>query len=159
MMRLTIAVIGRQKSGPETELVGRYITRAEAEGRRIGVNVALRELAESRAGSAPARKVAEAKSLIEALPEKCTLVLFDERGKGLNSADFAALIGRSRDAGRDVALVIGGPDGVDDSLRARADAVISLGPMTLPHQLVRVLAAEQVYRAATILSGHPYHRA
>jgi 23S rRNA (pseudouridine1915-N3)-methyltransferase len=158
-MRVTIAAIGRQKSGPETELVRRYMTRAEAEGRRIGLNVLLREFPESRAASAKARKVVEAKSLIEALPAKCLLVVCDERGKGLTSADFAALVGGARDAGRDVVLVIGGPDGVDEGLRARADALLSLGPMTLPHQLVRVLVAEQVYRATTILSGHPYHRA
>jgi 23S rRNA (pseudouridine1915-N3)-methyltransferase len=158
-MRITIAAIGRQKSGPETELVRRYVTRAEAEGRRIGLNIQIREFPESRAASAAARKTAEAKSLIEALPAKCALVVFDERGKGLTSEEFAALVGRSRDAGRDVVLVIGGPDGVDEGLRAKADAVLSLGRMTLPHQLVRVLAVEQVYRVTTILSGHPYHRA
>jgi 23S rRNA (pseudouridine1915-N3)-methyltransferase len=158
-MRVTIAAIGRQKSGPEADLVRRYITRAEAEGRRIGLNILLREFPESRAASAKARKAAEAKSLIEALRANCLLVVFDERGKGLTSTAFAALVGRARDAGRDVVLVIGGPDGVDEGLRAKADAVLSLGPMTLPHQLVRVLATEQVYRAATILSGHPYHRA
>jgi 23S rRNA (pseudouridine1915-N3)-methyltransferase len=158
-MRLTIAAIGRQKSGPETELVQRYVTRAQAEGRRIGINIQLRELPESRAASAAARKSAEAKSLLEAIPDRCDLIVLDERGKGLTSAAFAARIGGVRDQGRDVVVVIGGPDGLDDSVRAKADAVISLGPMTLPHQLVRVLAAEQVYRAATILSGHPYHRA
>jgi 23S rRNA (pseudouridine1915-N3)-methyltransferase len=158
-MRVTIAAIGRQKSGPETELVRRYVTRAEAEGRRIGLNIQLREFPESRAASAAARKAAEAKSVIDALPAKCLLIVFDERGKGLTSGEFAAKVGHARDAGRDVVLVIGGPDGVDEALRAKADAVISLGPMTLPHQLVRVFAAEQVYRAATILSGHPYHRA
>jgi 23S rRNA (pseudouridine1915-N3)-methyltransferase len=158
-MRLTIAAIGRQKSGPEAELVQRYVTRAQAEGRWIGINIQLRELPESRAASVAARKSAEAKSLLEAIPDKCDLIVLDERGKGLTSAAFAARIGGVRDQGRDVVVVIGGPDGLDDSVRAKADAVISLGPMTLPHQLVRVLAAEQVYRAATILSGHPYHRA
>jgi 23S rRNA (pseudouridine1915-N3)-methyltransferase len=154
-----IAAIGRQKSGPEAELVRRYMKRAEAEGRRIGLHVELREFPESRASSAAARKAAEAKSLLEVLPPKCLLVVFDEHGKGLTSAEFAARIRGARDAGRDIVLVIGGPDGIDDGLRAKADAVVALGPMTLPHQLARVLVAEQVYRAATILSGHPYHRA
>lgn len=158
-MGVTILAVGRQKAGPETELVRRYLARAEGEGRRIGLSVQLREFSEGRGASATERRSAEAKSIVAALPAKSALIVFDERGKGLTSAEFAALIGRWRDAGRHVALVIGGPDGLDAGLRSKADATISLGPMTLPHQLVRALVAEQVYRAITILSGHPYHRA
>jgi 23S rRNA (pseudouridine1915-N3)-methyltransferase len=158
-MRITIAAIGRQKSSPETELVRRYMARAETEGRRIGVRIQLREFPQGRAGSATARKLAEAKSLAQAIAPDAVLIVLDEGGKGLSSAEIAALVGRSRDAGRDVVLVIGGPDGIDGGLREKADAVVAFGRMTLPHQLVRVLVAEQVYRAATILSGHPYHRA
>jgi 23S rRNA (pseudouridine1915-N3)-methyltransferase len=158
-MRITIAAIGRLKSGPESELVRRYLARAEAEGRRIGIDVRIREFPEGRSGSAAVRKAEEARALAHAAPAEASVVVFDERGKGLTSAEFAVLVGRMRDRGRDLVLVVGGPDGIDDSLRERADAVLSFGKATLPHRLVRVLVAEQVYRAATILSGHPYHRA
>jgi len=159
-MNITVAAIGRQKAGPETELVKRFIARAQAVGRGVGLNIAVKELPESRAPQAATRRTAEAKALLDAIPSGAALVVLDERGKGLTSAAFAALIGRLRDAGqRDLALLIGGPDGLPESIKEKARHVLSFGPMTLPHQLVRVLVAEQLYRAATILVGHPYHRA
>jgi 23S rRNA (pseudouridine1915-N3)-methyltransferase len=98
--------------------------------------------------------------LEKALPDSAVLILLDERGKALGSEDFANLIGRFRDDGkRDLMIAIGGADGLDPELVARADAQICFGKMTWPHQLVRIMAAEQLYRAVTILSGHPYHRA
>jgi 23S rRNA (pseudouridine1915-N3)-methyltransferase len=103
---------------------------------------------------------AEAELLARAVPSGAVLVTLDERGKLLTSPEFATQLARWRDAGRqDVAFVIGGADGIDPSLRARADFSISFGQMVWPHMLVRVMLAEQLYRAANILSGGPYHRA
>ena len=109
--------------------------------------------------NAETRKREEAAQLEKALAEGSLLVLLDERGKALDSEGFASLLGTFRDSGkRDLMVAIGGADGLDPSLHARADAVLNLGKMTWPHQLVRILIAEQLYRAVTILSGHPYHR-
>lgn len=159
-MKITIGAIGRMKAGPERELVARYLDRAIASGRPLsltGFDVA--EFAESRAGSAPSRKVEEAKLLEGALPSGSLLVALDERGKSIGSEAFAALIGRWRDDGRQsVGFVIGGADGLDPALVSRADMVLSFSPLTWPHQLVRIMLAEQLYRTTTILSGHPYHR-
>jgi 23S rRNA (pseudouridine1915-N3)-methyltransferase len=101
----------------------------------------------------------EAQELLALAPDDAALIVFDERGKPVDSAAFAGFIGRERDAGRkSLWFVVGGPEGLDEDVRLRAAAVYSFGAMTLPHQLVRVLVAEQIYRAMTILSGHPYHR-
>ncbi|RVN61715.1 23S rRNA (pseudouridine(1915)-N(3))-methyltransferase RlmH, partial [Sinorhizobium meliloti] len=110
--------------------------------------------------NAETRKREEAGQLEKALADGSLLVLLDERGKALDSEAFARLLGTLRDSGkRDLMIAIGGADGLDPALHARADAVLNLGKMTWPHQLVRILIAEQLYRAVTILSGHPYHRA
>ncbi len=158
-MRISLAVIGQMKSGPERELADRYLDRFGKIAPSVGLEFrGIRETGESRARDAPTRKRDEAKALIGS-DESARLLLFDERGKPLTSQEFAALIGRWRDDGAKTMLaLIGGADGLDESLRQRADRIVSFGAMTLPHQLVRVLAAEQLYRAATILSGHPYHR-
>ncbi|MDP9095770.1 MAG: 23S rRNA (pseudouridine(1915)-N(3))-methyltransferase RlmH, partial [Pseudomonadota bacterium] len=106
------------------------------------------------------RKRAEALALKSRLPAGAYLVALDERGAALTSPAFAALVGKTRDAGSpSLALLVGGPDGLDESIRKAASVSFAFGAATLPHQLVRVLAAEQVYRAFTILTGHPYHRA
>ena len=103
---------------------------------------------------------AEAELLARAVPAGAVLVTLDERGRLLTSPEFATQLARWRDGGRqDVAFVIGGADGIDPGLRAKADFSISFGQMVWPHMLVRVMLAEQLYRAATILSGGPYHRA
>jgi 23S rRNA (pseudouridine1915-N3)-methyltransferase len=102
---------------------------------------------------------AEGLLLARAVPEGAALCVLDERGKTLSSPEFGLVLADWRDGGRqDAAFVIGGADGVDPALRARADLVISLGQMVWPHMLVRVMLAEQLYRAATILGGSPYHR-
>ena len=102
---------------------------------------------------------AEAALLSKVIPEGAALCILDERGKTLSSPEFAATLAAWRDAGRqDAAFVIGGADGIDTTLRARADISISFGRMVWPHMLVRVMLAEQLYRAATILAGSPYHR-
>ncbi len=158
-MRIAIAAVGRMKNGPERELVARYLERAIGSGRPLGLTgFDVSEVAESRAGSAASRKADEAKALRSALPEGITVML-DERGKGLNSEAFAAQLARWRDDGRPaVSFVIGGADGIDPDYVRAADLTLSFSPMVWPHQLVRIMLAEQLYRATTILSGHPYHR-
>ncbi len=157
-MRLQILAVGRLKSGPERELVERYRQRAEALGRSLGASaLTIAELPEARARSAPERVSAEAAAIL-AKGEGTRLVVLDERAPPLTSNDFAARLRAWRDGGHSVSFIIGGPDGLDESLRRRADLLMSFGQLTLPHQIVRVLAAEQIYRALTILAGHPYHR-
>lgn len=159
-MRLTISAIGRMKAGPERDLAARYLDRLAKSGGPLGLDYAgLVEQPESRAGTVAERKRDEAARLTANLPEKTALVVLDETGKILSSEAFAGEIGRFRDEGlRDLALLIGGPDGIEPELRDRARLVLSLGRMTWPHQIARILLAEQLYRATTILSGHPYHR-
>ncbi|MHA6300172.1 23S rRNA (pseudouridine(1915)-N(3))-methyltransferase RlmH [Devosia sp. CAU 1758] len=158
-MRISIAGIGRMKNGPERELVARYLERASASGKPLALTgFEVTEINESRAGSAAARKAEEAKSLRASLPEGIKVML-DERGKAITSDAFAAQIGRWRDDGRPaIGFVIGGADGIDPDFVRTADLVVSFSPMVWPHQLVRIMLAEQLYRTTTILSGHPYHR-
>src|SRR5690606_26442006 len=158
-MRITIAAIGRMKSGPERELVSRYLDRATGGGKAMALTgFDVIELPESRASSAATRKAEEAKALRASLPEG-VLVMLDERGKAVTSETFANQIGRWRDDGRPaVSFVIGGADGIDPDFVRSADLTISFSPMVWPHQLVRIMLAEQLYRTTTILSGHPYHR-
>jgi len=159
-VRLTLAAIGRMKSGPEADLAARYTDRLRRAGPALGLDFAgVVELPESRAGSTDERKRDEAARLLAALPDACALAVLDETGRTPSSPEFAAQLARRRDDGvRDLAFVIGGPDGLAPELRVRADLVIAFGRLTLPHQIVRILVAEQLYRATTILSGHPYHR-
>ena len=158
-MRVTIAAVGRMKQGPERELVARYLERAVASGRPLGLSgFEVTELTESRASSSPARKADEAKALRAALPDGIVVAL-DERGKTLGSEAFANQIARWRDDGRPaVSFVIGGADGLEPDFVKGADLTLSFSPLTWPHQLVRIMLAEQLYRTTAILSGHPYHR-
>ena len=160
-MRITLFAVGRLKAGPEKELAGRYLERFSKAGPACGLELKrVVEVAASRAGSAETRKREEAAELEKAMPEGAILVLLDERGKALDSESLAARIGEWRDGGkRDLMLAIGGADGLDPALHERADLVLNLGKLTWPHQIVRILIAEQLYRAVTILTGHPYHRA
>jgi 23S rRNA (pseudouridine1915-N3)-methyltransferase len=159
-MRITLFAVGRLKAGPEKDLASRYLDRFAKAGPAVGLELAkLVEIQESRASNPETRKREEASALEKALPEGAALILLDERGKSLDSQAFSDAIGRYRDNGkRDMMLAIGGADGLDPDLRSRADLVVNLGTMTWPHQLVRILISEQLYRAVTILSGHPYHR-
>lgn len=160
MLRVVLVGVGRLKAGPERMLAERYLERAAATGRAIGLAVEMREILESRARRAEDRKAEEAAAIRALLPPDAVLIALDEKGAALDSAGFARLMEARRDEGAPVlALVIGGADGLDDALRRTAIATIAFGAMTWPHQLVRIMAAEQIYRAATILSGHPYHRA
>jgi 23S rRNA (pseudouridine1915-N3)-methyltransferase len=158
-MRLGLLCVGRMKAGPERELFQRYVQRI-AEFRNLGLQgLEVKEIPESRARAIAARVSEEGAALLATLPSEATLAVFDERGEAASSAEFAGFIERERDRGRaNLWFAIGGAEGLDAKLRGRAAAAYSFGKMTLPHQLVRILAAEQIYRALTILAGHPYHR-
>ncbi len=158
-MRLLLVCVGRLKASLERDLAARYLERAAAASRTLGLSIDIRELEESRAATPAGRKADEAKAIRASLPKNAKLVLLDEAGLPLASKPFAEALARLRDDGVPaVALVIGGPEGLAPELRAEADLMIAFGAMTWPHQLVRIMAAEQIYRAITILSGHPYHR-
>jgi 23S rRNA (pseudouridine1915-N3)-methyltransferase len=160
-MRLMVIAVGRLKDGPERELAERYAKRFDDVGRRIGLRgLELHEIPESKARDATLRIAAEAAAIAALIPDRATVVALDERGKPLDSVAFSAEIGRRRDAASPaLAFLIGGADGLSPELRRTAALALSFGAATWPHQLVRVMLLEQLYRAATILSGHPYHRA
>jgi len=160
-MRLTILAIGRLKDGAERELFARYAKRIDAFGRAQALGpLELREFSEARENSAAERRSAEARRLLDAVPQRAITVSLDETGRSINSANFADAFQHYRDAGfRDVAFLIGGPDGHGSEVAGRSDLVLSLSAMTLTHGLARVVLAEQIYRACSIIAGHPYHRA
>jgi 23S rRNA (pseudouridine1915-N3)-methyltransferase len=164
-MRVAVHAVGRMKAGPERELAERYFDRFAKSGQALGLDFAgVAETPEGRAQTADERRRDEAyklhSKLHSILDGDCVLILLDEQGKNLSSDEIAGRVAGFRDAGRrTLVFAIGGPDGHDPSLRERADLVLSFGAATWPHQLVRVMLAEQLYRVATILSGHPYHRA
>lgn len=153
-MDILIAAVGRWKSDPARALYEDYASRS-------AWPIALREVEEKRKLPEAALKEREAALLLAALPRRdCRVVALDGGGRGLSSPAFAALLGSWRDAGTPtVAFLIGGAAGHGPAATARADLVMSLGPPTWPHLLVRGLIAEQLYRAQQILAGHPYHRA
>jgi 23S rRNA (pseudouridine1915-N3)-methyltransferase len=148
------------KQGPERELITRYLERAAAGGKSLGLTgFSVTELADSRAASAVTRKREEARALHEHLSGPVTTIALDEHGRSMGSEDFAQRLLRWRDDGKPaLSFVIGGADGLDPDFVKQADLVLSFSPLTWPHQLVRIMLAEQLYRATTILSGHPYHR-
>jgi len=155
-MRLHLCAVGRLRAGPERDLVDDYLSRLDRTGRPLGLGPATEHEVEDRKNLGMG---AEGVLLAKAVPEGAALCILDERGKSLSSPEFAAALAAWRDAGRqDAAFVIGGADGIDPALRARADLAISFGSTVWPHMLARVMLAEQLYRAATILAGSPYHR-
>lgn len=160
-MRLSIVAVGRLKDGPERDLYLKYAKRIDDAGRGVALGpLSLSELPEARQSSAAQRRMDEAQRLVATAESADFAVLLDEGGKSFGSEAFARFLAARRDAGlRAMAFLIGGPDGHGDGARQRAQLTLSLGPMTLPHGLARIVLAEQLYRAATILSGHPYHRA
>ena len=160
-MKIGVHAVGRMKAGPEKELADRFFDRFAKAGPGVGLEFSgVAEIAEGRARDAAGRQADEAARTLAQVPPGAALILLDERGKNITSEDFAGQIGALRDGARKaVALAIGGPDGHDASLRAQATLILSFGALTWPHQLVRVMLAEQLYRVSTILSGHPYHRA
>ena len=160
-MRFLIAAVGKLKQGAEREFCAHYLARAEALGRSLSLSpLASIELAESRAATDNARKTAEAEALLAKVPAAHALVCLDPRGKMLSSEELAGALADFRDGGTaGLAILIGGADGLGQTAWEKADLLLSLGPMTLPHGLARIVLAEQLYRAMTILAGHPYHRA
>jgi 23S rRNA (pseudouridine1915-N3)-methyltransferase len=158
-VKVTVIAVGRLKTGPERELLDRYRDRGDRAGRQLSLSFDSRQIAESSAKNPGTRKDEEASAILAAVPVAAVLVALDERGKPTDSRGFADRIAAWRDAGtRDVAVAVGGPDGLGAAVTERADLRLAFGAMTWPHQLVRVMLAEQLYRAVTILSGHPYHR-
>jgi len=160
-MRLVVIAVGRLKQGPERELAERYRERFDDIGRKLGFRgLEIHEIPESRARDAATRIAEEAAVISALIPEKCVLVALDERGKNIDSAAFARQLGRWRDDQvANTIFTIGGADGLSPDLRRKAKLTIAFGAATWPHQMVRVMLLEQIYRAATILAGHPYHRA
>ena len=155
-MRISIVAVGRLRAGPEKTLLDDYLIRFDRTGRGLGLGPARVIEVEDKKNAGMG---AEAALLRKALPKGAVICTLDERGRVMSSPDFARKLGGWRDAGRqDLALIIGGADGIDPALRAEADFSLSFGSMVWPHMLVRVMLAEQLYRAATILSGGPYHR-
>ncbi len=159
-MRLLLAAVGRLKDA-ERDLYERYATRLEQAGRRLALGpLTLAETAESKAQDAARRRADEASSLLKAARGADLIVALDGRGKSMTSEAFARYLAQKRDGGvAAAAFLIGGPDGHGEAVGEAAALTLSLGPMTLPHGLARIVLVEQLYRAATILAGHPYHRA
>lgn len=156
-MRLHICAVGRLRAGSERDLVDDYLQRVDRSGRPLGIGPVSEHEIEDKKGRG---MMAEAELLGRSLPVGAMLVAMDERGSVISSPEFATQLAKWRDDGRqDVAFVIGGADGIAPVLRDRADFSISFGKMVWPHLLVRVMLAEQLYRATTILGGGPYHRA
>jgi 23S rRNA (pseudouridine1915-N3)-methyltransferase len=160
-VEIAILAVGRLKAGPESELCARYLDRAAKAGRRQGFRgFAVQELPESRAGRGADRLAQEEEALLAAIAKGGSVVCLDAGGDLPGSDAFAR--GLARDAAASVprtTFVIGGPDGLGGRVFEAADRRLSFGRLTWPHQIVRILLAEQLYRAMTILSGHPYHRA
>jgi 23S rRNA (pseudouridine1915-N3)-methyltransferase len=160
-MRIVVAAVGRLKQGPETELSERYRKRAAQTGRALGLrDIEIVEIRESRADDAGKRMLEESIALANIIPQGAAVVLLDVSGENIDSATLAGQITKWRADDRPaVVFLVGGADGLAASLRDKAQLRLSFGAATWPHQLVRIMLLEQLYRATTILSGHPYHRA
>lgn len=160
-MRLSIHAIGYMRGTPEGLLCEDFCDRARKLGRNMGFSsVSLEELPVSKHRDVEARMKDEAQRLAARLPDGAHIVLLDARGKGMTSEDFSEMLATLRDVGtKDLAFVIGGPDGLAPLPGKKAGRSLAFGPQTWPHLLARALLSEQIYRALTILAGHPYHRA
>jgi 23S rRNA (pseudouridine1915-N3)-methyltransferase len=150
-LRILLVAVGRAKAGLHRDLEEVY------QG-RLTMPLTIVEVEERRKLPAAERRLREGELLLARVPPRATVVALDERGKSLASADFAAQFSKWQGRGADLVFLIGGADGHADAVRERADAMLSFGPMTWPHLLVRTLLLEQLYRAQQILAGHPYHR-
>lgn len=160
-MRIIVIAIGRLKQGPEQDLAQRYRERFDDIGRKLGFRkLEIHEIPESRARDTASRIADEAAAISALIPDKSSIIALDERGEAIDSATFARHLGHWRDESVPTAVfLIGGADGLSPELRRRVKLSVAFGKATWPHQMVRVMLLEQIYRAATILSGHPYHRA
>jgi 23S rRNA (pseudouridine1915-N3)-methyltransferase len=155
-MRIHLLAVGERMPPWVNQGFREYAARLPAE-----CALSLREIPALRRGrNADLARIAreEAERMLEAIPRDCLVVALDERGRALTTAELSGRLDEWMHSGRDVALLVGGPEGLDDACRARADLVWSLSSLTFPHPLVRVIVAEQIYRAWSLLRGHPYHR-
>jgi len=159
-MRIVLAAVGRQRAGPEREIVERYLERAGRAGRSLGFSGPdLIEVEEGRERDAARRQRAEGQKLLAAVSPESRRIVLDARGRGLTTEELTELMARWRDEGAGTtAFLVGGADGHGEEVRREADLMLSLGAMTWPHLLVRAMLAEQIYRCMTVLAGHPYHR-
>jgi 23S rRNA (pseudouridine1915-N3)-methyltransferase len=158
---MLILAVGHARGTSEGALMDDFITRSKNMGRNMGVpDVAVEEIAVSKAREMPKRMQDEAERLAARVPDGAQVILLDAKGKGMTSEDFAEMIGALRDAGtKNLVFVIGGPDGLGTLPKIRPGRSLAFGSQTWPHLMVRAMLAEQLYRALTILAGHPYHRA
>ena len=159
-MRLLILAVGVARGTSEAALCEDYCKRAAVMGKRLGFSsVTIEDVQVSKKHDAQQRMTEEGERLAARIPPRSHLVFLDAKGKGMTSEDFAEMLGAMRDAGaRDLAFIIGGPDGLDLGPKIKAGRSLAFGPQTWPHLLVRAMLSEQIYRAMTILAGHPYHR-
>jgi 23S rRNA (pseudouridine1915-N3)-methyltransferase len=159
-MRMMVAAVGRLKQGPERELAERYRKRVADAGRSAGItSLDIIEIRESRAGDASRRMLEESIAMANVIPDGAVVVILDERGENMSSPAFAGRLQGWRSENKPaVVFVIGSHDGLAPSLREKAVLAIAFGQATWPHQLLRIMLLEQLYRALTILTGHPYHR-
>lgn len=160
-MRLTIAAVGRSRESPEEALTNLYCERARAIAPKLGISkIEVVIVDTSRATTPDARMKDEAEKIGRKLPASAYRIALDEAGRTMSSQAFAKRLRQLADAGtRDLVFIIGGPDGLAQTLREGAKERIAFGTQTWPHLFVRAMLAEQIYRALAILSGHPYHRA
>lgn len=148
---MKLIAVGKLKAGPERDLLTRYLG-------RLRPTLSVVEVAQGR-GSPQEQKRREAEALLAACPQNAFIVALDEGGKVIDSPTLAEQFRHWQEAGRPIYFLIGGAEGLDRAVIQRADALLSLGKLTWPHMLVRVMLAEQLFRAQAILSGHPYHKA
>ena len=160
-MQIHIGAIGRLKNGPEKQLASEYFDRIKKSGRSIGITgLEIKEYPESQLPTSDQRKAQEAEKLLSGCPAQSVLIVLDERGKDDSSEKFSTALAQLKDGGtQSVSFLIGGPDGHDPALLAKATRKMAFGQKTWPHRLVRIMLAEQLYRAITIMQNHPYHRA
>lgn len=159
-MRLVVLSVGQARGTPEGSLSDHYCGRAASMGKRLGFpSVQVEEVSASKLREASARIREEGERLVGRIPQQAHVICLDAKGKGMTSDAFAEMLGAMRDAGaRDLAFLVGGPDGLNVGPNVKPGRSLAFGPQTWPHLLVRAMLAEQIYRAMTILAGHPYHR-
>ncbi len=160
-MRLLILAVGHARGSSEAALTDDFVGRAKAMGKNLGFSaVAVEEIPVSKLREARGRIAAEGEKLAARIPGAAHVIFMDAKGKGMTSDAFAEMLAAMRDAGaRDLVFLIGGPDGLDPGPSVKAGRSLAFGPQTWPHLMARAMLAEQIYRAFTILAGHPYHRA
>ena len=158
-MRITIGAVGILRGGPEYELIAHYQKALKATGSRAGITaLSFVEVDDRKLAKGPPGVQSACEALLQKIPKDCLIVALDEGGQALSSKAFAARLQAWSQSHRDIAFLIGGADGLNDHLRSKADFILSLGLATWPHMLARAMLTEQIYRASTILCGHPYHR-